>query len=128
MLLRQPVEPSEDHLLGTISLVQSSRLPAHPLVLNVVLAEYRHDGDINVCVTHRSPPESKRLFYTSVSLLLSCIQCYESFKFLISSRYDILLLLCYYYLLVTSYKFLLIFNFSWEHEKCYLIIPKTKIF
>ena len=77
VLLRQPVEPSEDHLLGTISLVQSSRLPAHPLVLNVVLAEYRHDGDINVCVTHSPYP----LDFRSMRLSVGPVKlCYSNIK------------------------------------------------
>ena len=72
VLLRQPVEPSEDHLWGTISLVQSSRLPAHPLVLNVVLAEYRHDGDINVCATHSPYPLDFRSMRFSVGPVKLC--------------------------------------------------------
>lgn len=72
VLLRQPVEPSEDHLWGTISLVQSSRLPAHPLVLNAVLAEYRHDGDINVCATHSPYPLDFRSMRFSVGPVKLC--------------------------------------------------------
>lgn len=72
VLLRQPVGPSEDHLLGTISLAQSSQLPAYPLVLNVVLAEYRHDGDINVCATQSPYPLDFRSMRLSIGPVKLC--------------------------------------------------------
>ena len=71
-----------------------------------------------------SPPESIRLFYTSVSLLLSRTQgyCYHLSKFHIYCLYH------FYFLKSINFKKIIFCEYSWSHKKMYLNMESMELY